>query len=258
MHSLVAKNLCKSFEKYESRIDYFLAVVFQLNRSKKIPVIKNISFSVRPGETYGILGVNGSGKSTIVKMLTGHSQITSGTIDSEGEIRRYNYMTGMVDSYTGFDNIYYKCSLSGMSRAQINEKIEDIMNFSELGDDLYKEYRLYSSSMKGKLGFAISINLDADIIVIDGTLAVGDDKFRRKCHDAIYEKLRKGSSIVYATHSQTAVENLCQRCLWIDKGEIVCEGNPKKISKLYKKYIDGEEKLEDIKYGLKVGRYGIH
>lgn len=258
MHSLVAKNLCKSFDKFESRLDYFLSVAFQINKAEKIPVIKDVSFSVRPGETYGILGINGSGKSTIVKMLTGHSQITSGKIEAVGNIKRYNYMTGMIDSYTGFDNIYYKCSLSGMTRKEINEKIEDIITFSELGDDLYKDYRLYSSSMKGKLGFAISINLDADIIVLDGTLAVGDDKFRRKCHDAIYAKLRKGACIIYATHSQTAVENLCQRCLWIDNGEVVCEGNPKKISALYKKYIDGEEKLEDIKYGLKVGRYGIH
>ncbi len=258
MHSLVAKNLCKSFDKFESRADYLLSVAFKINRAKKIPLIKNVSFSVRPGETYGILGVNGSGKSTIVKMLTGHSPITSGTVESVGKISRYNYMSGMIDSYTGFDNIYYKCSLSGMSRDEINEKIEDIMSFSELGDDLYKEYRLYSSSMKGKLGFAISINLDVDIIVLDGSLAVGDDKFRRKCHDAIYKRLRQGVSIIYATHSHTAVENICQRCLWIDNGEVICEGNPKKISALYKKYIDGEEKIENIKYGLKVGRHGIH
>ncbi len=258
MYNLVVKNLNKSFIKYPSKLDYLTSMFFNIDRSQQIPAIKNVSFSVRPGETYGILGTNGSGKSTVIKMLSGNSIPTSGTIIAKGKMQHFSYMTGMIESYSGFDNIYYKCSLLGMSRQEINEIAEEIIYFSELGDDIYKQYRNYSSSMKSKLGFAIAINLDVDIIVLDGSLAVGDDKFRRKCHKAIYDKLRKGVSIVYATHSQTAVENNCQRCLWIDDGEVVCEGNPKKISVLYKKYIDGEEKLEDIKYGLKVGRYGIN
>lgn len=258
MHNLVVKNLNKSFIKYPSRYDYLASMLFNIDRSEKILAIKELSFAVKPGETYGILGTNNSGKSTVIKAIAGNTPIDSGEINASGKMLKFNYMTGMIDSYSGFDNVYYKCSLLGMSREQINEKIEEIMHFSELGDDIYKVYRSYSSSMKAKLGFAISIHLDVDIILLDGSMAVGDDKFRRKCHKAIYEKLRQGASIVFATTSHTAVENLCQRCLWIDQGEVVCEGNPKKIAKLYKRYIDGEEKIEDIRYGLKVGRYGIH
>lgn len=258
MYKLEVKNLNKSFLKYPSTGDYLRSMLFSVDRSIKIPIIKNLSFSVRPGETFGILGTNGSGKSTVIRMIANQTPIDSGTIHAHGKLLKFNYMTGFIDSYSGFDNIYYKCSLLGLSREKINQIVEEIMHFSELGDDIYKEYRSYSSSMKAKLGFSIAINIDVDIIVLDGSLAVGDDKFRRKCHKAIYEKLREGVSIIFATHSQVAIENLCQRCLWIDDGEVICVGNPKKIATLYKKYIDGEEKLEDIKYGLKVGRYGIH
>ncbi len=258
MHSLVVKNLNKSFIKYPSRYDYLISMLFSVDRSVQIPAIKDVSFAVKPGEVYGILGTNNSGKSTVIRTLVGNTPLTSGSITANGKMMKFNYMTGMIDSYTGFDNIYYKCSLLGMSRDEINERVEEIMHYSELGDDIFEVYRNYSSSMKAKLGFAISIHLDVDIIVLDGSIAVGDDKFRRKCHKSIYEKLREGVSIVLATTSHTAVENICQRCLWIDQGEVVCEGNPKKIAKLYKRYIDGEEKIEDIRYGLKVGRYGIH
>lgn len=255
---LTVNNLTKSFIKYNSRFDLVSDLLLKTNRAAHKPMLKDVNFKVYKGETFGILGDNSSGKTVLLKVLGNQLLPTEGSVDTDARIFRHSYMTGMQEHKSGYDNIYYKCGLHGLTPLEIDQIVGKIVEFSELGDQIYERYGGYSTSMRSKLGFAIAINIKADIVLLDESYAVGDGSFRTKCNDAFYEQKRAGMTIIYASYSHHSIKNTCDRALWLAEGEVMCVGNPAKIANLYEMYLRKEKTLAEIKYGLEVGYYGIH
>ncbi len=201
-------------------------VYHDLRPKDKHQVLKDISFDVRKGEVVGIIGRNGSGKSTMLKLLTRILRPNEGTIESTGSMSCLIELgAGFHPDMTGRENVYINASIFGLSYKQINERFDNILNFSEIGEHIDERVRNYSSGMYLRLAFAIAINVDADILIIDEILAVGDIAFQRKCLNKIDEMRNKGSSIVIVTHSVGQVKSLCDRAIWIDDGVIREVGN---------------------------------
>lgn len=251
-------NLNKSFIKYSNKFDLFIDLVFKVKRANLKPVLNNIGFTVNQGETFGILGDNSSGKTVLLKLLANQLIPTEGTIEANGKVFRHSYMTGMQEHKTGYENIYYKCGLYGLTPIEIDQIAQRIVEFSELGEAINERYGGYSTSMRSKLGFAIAINIKTDIALMDESYAVGDGRFRAKCNDAFYKLKHDGMTIIYASYSPHSIKATCDRALWIADGEVVCIGNPTKIANLYEMNLRGEKTIEEIKHGLEVGYYAIH
>lgn len=255
---LRVKNLSKSFIKYSNKFDLFLDLLFKTDRAMYKSMIKDVSFTVNRGETFGILGDNSSGKTVLLKLIANQLIPTNGSIEVEGKVFRHSYMTGMQEHKTGYENIYYKCGLHGLTQLEIDQIAPRIVEFSELGDAINERYGGYSTSMRSKLGFAIAINIKTDIALMDESYAVGDGSFRAKCNEAFYQQKRAGMTMIYASYSHHSIKAVCDRALWISNGEVVCIGNPTKIARLYEMNLRGEKTVEEIKHGLEVGYYAIH
>ncbi|CDM69213.1 Hypothetical protein CM240_2055 [Clostridium bornimense] len=220
--------------------------VFKLkgkNKSKKkiekksFYALQDITFNVKKGDVVGILGTNGSGKSTLSRILAGISVEDSGEVKINGEQALIAINTGLNNQLTGLENIRVKGALLGLSRSRINEITEDVAEFSELGDFLYQPVKKYSSGMKSRLGFSISIFLNPDIIIIDEALSVGDSGFSAKCMNKMNEFKEKGKTIFFVSHSLNQVKSFCNKGLWIEGGKLKEYGDIDVVSKHYSDYI---------------------
>lgn len=247
MNAIEVKNVIKTYKLYDDDKDILKEIVFGGKRHNTFTALKGVSFNVKKGETYGVLGGNGSGKSTVLNIINGTTYPTSGEVKVRGKISLLNVGAGIVSGYTGIENIYYKCQLMGLSKAEVDEKIDDIIEFSELGDFINYKVNKYSAGMKSKLGFAIAIHIEPDILIIDEALAVGDSRFSKKCHNKMNELKEKGITILYVSHSHSAVKNFCTKACWINKGEFIGEGDSAKISAIYEKFMNDSINLEEAK-----------
>lgn len=250
MYAIEVNNVSKLYNLYKDDKQILKEVIFGGNRHKEYTALKNISFKVKQGETYGVLGGNGSGKSTILNIINGTTFPTTGSVKTRGKVSLLNVGAGIINGYTGIENIYYKCGLLGISKKEIDERLESIKEFSELGDFLYQKVSKYSSGMKSKLGFAIAIHIEPDILIIDEALAVGDSRFSKKCHQKMNELKRKGVTILYVSHSHNAVRKFCTRACWINKGEFIGEGDTETISIIYEQFMNNKISLEEAKIEL--------
>lgn len=255
---LEVDNLTKSFKVYDKRWHLLLDVIFHTSKYKKKTVIENLSFKIKRGETFGIIGGNQSGKTTLLRILDGVVPKTSGTIKFDGTAVRFTFAAGMSESKTGRENIFYRLGLMGYKKEEIKVIVENIIADSELKADIDVQYKYYSTAMRNKLAYAMLINLKPDLILADERLTVGDVKYKQQSFKQINDLKRQGKSVLITSASPDTISNLCERVVWIEEGVQVCSGNAKKISDLYRKYINGELSLEQIKRGLKVGIYDIH
>jgi ABC-type polysaccharide/polyol phosphate transport system ATPase subunit len=198
--------------------------------------LKGVSFSVHKGETLGIIGRNGAGKSTILKLISGVLLPDKGKIYVKGRISPLIELeAGLHPELTGLENIYLNGAIYGMSKYEVRKKLDEIVEFSGLGDFIYSPIRTYSSGMNARLGFSIVINVDADILLIDEVLAVGDVEFQQKCYDKIKQLKLNGVTIVYISHSLKSVVELCEKAIWLDRGEIRMEEAPGAVVDKYLK-----------------------
>ncbi len=257
MNVIEVKNVTKKYNLYKNEKEILKEVLFGGNRHKEHLALKNVSFKIAKGETFGVLGGNGSGKSTILNIINGTTQPTSGQVITRGKVSLLNVGAGIINGYTGYENIYYKCGLMGLSRKQVDERLESIIEFSELGDFLEQPVKKYSSGMRSKLGFAIAIHVEPDILIVDEALAVGDARFQVKCHNKIRELQQSGVTILYVSHSENAVNSICDRACWIQKGELICQGKAKNVSAVYSKFMKKEKTIEQIKAEIKAGKYEV-
>ncbi len=257
MNVIEVKNVTKKYNLYKNEKEIFKEVVFGGNRHTEHLALKGVSFNVAKGETYGVLGGNGSGKSTVLNIINGTTQPTSGKVITRGKVSLLNVGAGIVAGYTGYENIYYKCGLMGLTRKQVNERLDSIIKFSELGEFLDQPVKKYSSGMKAKLGFAIAIHVEPDILIVDEALAVGDAQFRAKCHDKIRELQTNGVTILYVSHSESSVNSICDRACWIQKGELICQGKAENVSALYRQFMQKQKTVEEIKAEIKAGKYEV-
>lgn len=216
-------------------------------------VLKDISLNIKKGETVALIGTNGSGKSTLLKLMTRIIFPNSGTIEKDGKLTSLLELgAGFHPDFTGRENIYFNASIFGLTRKEIDNRIDEIIEFSELGEFIDNPIRTYSSGMYMRLAFSVAINVDADILLIDEILAVGDQHFQDKCYRKLEELRDSGKTIVIVTHSLDVVKKLCHRAIWIYKGEFRLDGDPVYVIDEYLKQValdHKEEKKKEIEKG---------
>ena len=201
--------------------------------NKMFCALKDISFKVEKGEVVGILGTNGSGKSTVSNILSGIVAPDKGEAIINGEQALIAIKSGLNNQLTGIENIEFKGALLGFSKKKVEEIKKEVIEFSELGEFINQPVKSYSSGMKSRLGFSISINIDADIIIIDEALSVGDSAFNEKCFDKIQELKTRGKTIFFVSHSLSEIKKYCTKGLWIEGGVFKGYGDVDEISQQY-------------------------
>ena len=184
-------------------------------------MLKNINLNIESGETVALIGVNGSGKSTLLKLMTKIIYPTTGKIEVNGKLTSLLELgAGFHQDFSGRENIYFNASIFGLTKKEIDKRIDDIIEFSELGEFIDVPVRTYSSGMYMRLAFSVAINVDADILLIDEILAVGDSHFQDKCMEKMKELKAQGKTMVFVSHSVESVKKLCDRAVWLHEGEI--------------------------------------
>lgn len=255
-NAIEVRNLTKEFKVSRDgakTLKEFL--VRRHTKAEKHVVLKDISLDIKKGETVGLIGVNGSGKSTLLKLMTKIIYPTKGTVETNGRLTSLLELgAGFHPDFTGRENIYFNASIFGMTKKQIDDRIDEIIAFSELGDAIDEPIRTYSSGMYMRLAFSVAINVDADILLIDEILAVGDQHFQDKCYDKLLELKNSGKTIVIVSHALDQVRKLCDRAVWIYKGTLRLDGDPAYVIEAYKKQSAIDHK-EEKKAAVEKGRY---
>lgn len=247
--AIKVQNLTKTYKLYDKPIDRLKESLHPLKKKyhKDFYALNDVSFEIKKGETVGIIGKNGSGKSTLLKIITGVLTPTSGRVTIHGKISAILELgAGFNPEMTGLENIYLNTSINGMNKAQTDKKIDEIVAFAELGEFIHQPIKTYSSGMKARLAFAVSINVEPDILIVDEALSVGDSAFQRKCFAKMEEIRAKGATILFVSHSEGSIVSLCNRAIWISNGNQIIDGTPKLVTGLYMKYIN-ENKIDKSK-----------
>lgn len=208
--------------------------------------LHDLNFSVKKGETVGIIGTNGAGKSTILKIITGVLNPTDGEVDINGRISALLELgAGFNMEYTGIENIYLNGTMIGFSREEIDKKLDDILKFADIGDFVYQPVKTYSSGMFVRLAFAVAINIDPEILIVDEALSVGDVFFQAKCYKKFEDFKKLGKTILFVSHDLGSVAKYCDRVVLLNKGAKIAEGNPKQMIGMYKKLLVNQLELDE-------------
>ena len=243
--SISVKNVSKRYEMYAQPRDRLLQFLMQGKRQyfKEFWALKNVSFSVRKGETIGILGRNGSGKSTLLQIIAGTLTPTLGEIKTNGVLAALLELgSGFNPDFTGRENIYLNGSILGFTKQEMKDRFEEIINFADIGEHLDQPVKTYSSGMVVRLAFAVQACVSPQILIVDEALSVGDEKFQRKCFEYIERLRQDGCSILLVTHSTATVEKFCQRAILLHKGEVHGIGSAKEIVDHYHALLYSDEK----------------
>ena len=199
-------------------------------------VLKDVSLTIKNGEAVALIGVNGSGKSTLLKLMTKIIYPTKGEIITNGKLTSLLELgAGFHPDFSGRENIYFNASIFGLTKKQIDSRLEEIIEFSELRDFIDNPVRTYSSGMFMRLAFAVAINVDADILLVDEILSVGDQHFQEKCLNKMKELKAQGKTMVFVTHSLGSARELCDRAVWLNKGHIQLDGDVNEVIDEYLK-----------------------
>ena len=195
------------------------------NKTEERVVLKDINIEINKGETVALIGVNGSGKSTLLKLMTKIIYPNKGTLKTYGKLTSLLELgAGFHPDFTGRENIYFNAAIFGLTKKEIDERLQDIIEFSELGDFIDSPVRTYSSGMYMRLAFSVAINVDAEILLIDEILAVGDQHFQDKCFAKLEELTKSKMTIVIVSHSLDSIKKLCNRAIWINEGKVAMDG----------------------------------
>jgi lipopolysaccharide transport system ATP-binding protein len=252
---LEVKDITKVYRVYNKSIDRLKEIFLKRKYHKESIVNNKISFSLSRGETVGIIGLNGAGKSTLLKIIAGVIEPTAGEIIRRGKVTALLELgTGFNDDMSGYENIFLNGTLIGMSESEIREKIDDIIEFSELKESIHDPIRTYSSGMRMRLAFSIAIFSEPEIFIVDEALSVGDAHFSLKCTRALKEKKeRRDMGIIYVSHDLNSLKILCDRVILLDRGVKLKEGKPEEVINLYNMLIAGNR---DKKKSCLVDREG--
>lgn len=220
------RNLTKKYKLYQKRAERLANAFGKEKNIKEFYALKGVSFEIGKGECVGIIGHNGAGKSTLLKLLTGVAFPTSGEIEINGRLASMLELgSGFNPELTGMENIYFNGSLNGLTKDEIDGRLKDILDFADIGKFIEQPVKNYSSGMFARLAFAVAINVDPDILIVDEILSVGDVGFQVKCMEKFNEFKKKGKTILYVSHGLGTVKKFCDRAIWLQKGEVVDDGN---------------------------------
>jgi ABC-type polysaccharide/polyol phosphate transport system ATPase subunit len=232
------KNMSKDFIIYGDKVNTLKERIIRFNKNNKEVrnVLNDINIDIKRGETVALIGVNGSGKSTLLKLITRIIYPSKGNIKVNGKVSSLLELgAGFHPDFSGRENIYFNASIFGLTKKEIDDRLADIIKFSELEEFIDTPIRTYSSGMYMRLAFSVAINVDADIILIDEILAVGDQHFQEKCMDKMLELKKNGKTIVFVSHSASAVKFLCDRSIWLKDGKVVMDGKTNDVLDEYEK-----------------------
>ena len=238
--AISVKNLTKIYKLYDKPIDR-LKETLSITKKKyhrEHYALRDISFDVKKGESVGIIGTIGSGKSTILKIITGVLNQTSGELKVKGKISALLELgAGFNLEYTGMENIYLNGTMMGYTKEEIEKKLDNIINFADIGEFINQPVKTYSSGMFVRLAFAVAINIDPEILIVDEALSVGDVFFQAKCYKKFQEFRDMGKTIIFVSHDLKSVSKYCDKVILLNKGIFIEEGNPKKVIDTYKKIL---------------------
>jgi teichoic acid transport system ATP-binding protein len=235
------RGLTKTYKMYASPLNRALDAFRRRGTGKRFTALEDVSVGFPRGEVVAILGKNGSGKSTLLKIITGVTTQTSGSVEVNGRVSAMLELTSGFDlELTGEENIYLRALAMGIPRSEVEARKRDIIEFADIGEHILQPVRTYSSGMKARLGFAVSVNVDPDILIIDEVLAVGDDVFKLKCIDKMEEFRRQGKTILFVSHSLFTVKAFCTRGLWLDEGRVMADGDLGEVVLAYEDFLRHE------------------
>lgn len=239
-YKIEVDDVSKIYKMYNSPTDKLVEAlsIRKNNRHTEFLALDGISFKVKSGEILGIMGRNGAGKSTLLKIITGVLTPTAGTVRVDGKISSLLELgAGFNPEYTGIDNIYFYGTVMGMNRKQMDERVQDILDFAEIGDYVWQPVKTYSSGMFARLAFSCAINVEPDILIVDEILSVGDMRFQSKCFNKFKEFKKKGVTILYVGHDVSMLRTFCDTTMWINNGKTVAYGDPTEITAKYVEFM---------------------
>ncbi|WP_321330280.1 ABC transporter ATP-binding protein [uncultured Ilyobacter sp.] len=229
-------HLCKIYRTYDNQIDRLKEALNPLKKKyhKNFYALDDINFEVKKGETVGIIGKNGSGKSTLLKIITGVLTQTKGESSVEGKVSALLELgAGFNLEYTGLENIYLNGTLMGYSKEEVDQKLQAIFDFADIGNFIYQPVKTYSSGMFARLAFSVAINVEPDILIVDEALSVGDVFFQNKCFKKFDELREKGVTILFVSHDLGSIKQMCSRVLWINEGSQIMFGDKEEVCNAY-------------------------
>ena len=238
VYRIIVNNVSKIFYVFMDKANSLKEKMLFWKRNKRETreVLKDINLTIKNGEAVALIGVNGSGKSTLLKLMTKIIYPTKGEIVTNGKLTSLLELgAGFHPDFSGRENIYFNASIFGLTKKQIDARLEEIIEFSELRDFIDNPVRTYSSGMFMRLAFAVAINVDADILLVDEILSVGDQHFQEKCLNKMKELKAQGKTMVFVTHSLGSARELCDRAVWLNKGHIQLDGDVNEVIDEYLK-----------------------
>lgn len=243
INAIEVNDLTKIYKLYDKSSDRLLEALKLTRKSRHTEhyALRNVNMTIKKGETVGIIGTNGSGKSTILKIITGVLNPTSGQVNVNGRISALLELgAGFNMEYTGLENIYLNGTMMGFSEAEINAKLQDILDFADIGEFVHQPVKTYSSGMFVRLAFAVAINIEPEILIVDEALSVGDVFFQAKCYHKFDEFKEMGKTILFVSHDLSSIAKYCDRVILLNHGKKLGEGSPKKMIDIYKQVLVGQ------------------
>src|SRR5918998_5541086 len=250
MNAIELTNVTKVYRKYARKKQFATlksallkgSLIQDLQPEETFPALRGVSFTVPTGSTYGVIGRNGSGKSTMLKLVAGISKPTSGTVKVTGRISALIELgAGFHPEISGRENVFINGIMLGLTKKEIARRFDEIVEFAELKEFIDAPVKTYSSGMYMRLGFAVAIHVDPDVLLIDEVLAVGDQAFTLKCLDKFADFKRRGKTILIVTHQLDLVQRFCDEALWLDHGMVRTQGDPKRVIDAYLLDVAGTE-----------------
>ena len=236
-YAVIADRVSKVYKMYANQNERLKAFLFHGRNIRQFYALKGVSFVVKRGDSIGLIGLNGSGKSTLADILGRVSEPTSGRIQINGNPTVISIGAGLNSQLTGLENIEYKGLLIGLTRRQILDLREEIIAFADIGEFINQPVKSYSSGMRARLGFSISVNINPDILIIDEALSVGDPSFTQKCLDKMNEYRKRGKTIFFVSHSLGQIEDFCDHAMWLEYGILKAYGRTEEVLPMYRRFL---------------------
>lgn len=230
------KHVSKEYDLFANKTESMMNAL-RSNDKKLFYALKDVSFDIYEGEAIGIIGLNGSGKSTVSSIIAGVVKVTAGEVKINGVASLIAINAGFKEALTGLENIRLKCLMQGLTNKQIDSRIPKIVEFADIGDFINQPIKNYSSGMRSRLGFAVSVHLDPDILIIDEALSVGDETFYHKCVEKMESFKAEGKTIIFVSHSLQQVKKLCDRIMWMHYGSLKMIGEKEEVATFYNEFV---------------------